>query len=121
VSVNVTFLNLVGSTRTFNTQITQFDVSGGNLPSNIRLRQSATEPTLGQTTVQDLGNGQFLITSFFDVFTDLSIDGGQTWIPSDRAGHVELQPVPEPSMAWLMALGIGLVIAGRRRTQSRDR
>lgn len=114
VSVNVIFLSQAGNLRTFNTQITQFDVAGGNLPPNVRLRQSVTEPTLGQTTVQDLGNGQFLITSFFDVFTDLSIDGGQTWIPSDRAGHVELQALPEPSTALLLVMGVGFLTIGRR-------
>ncbi len=114
VSVNVTFVSEVGALRTFNTEITQFDVSGGNLPPNIRLRQSATQPTLGQTTVQDLGGGRFRIDSFFDVFTDLSLDGGQTWIPSDRSGHVELQALPEPSTVLLLGMGVGLLAARRR-------
>jgi hypothetical protein len=115
VSVLVTFEGLMGSVRMYNTQITQFDVSGGNLPSNIRLRQSQTEPTLGQTTVETLGNGQFRISSFFDVFTDLSLDGGQTWIPSDTAGHVVLVDVPEPSAALLLLSGAALLALRRRR------
>src|SRR5262249_39321651 len=51
VNVMVTFSSQLGLTRTFTTQILQLDVSGGNLPPNIRLRQDPTSPSLGQTVI----------------------------------------------------------------------
>ena len=38
---------------------------------------------LVRTTVSDLGPDSYNIHSFFDIFTELSVDGGATWIPSD--------------------------------------
>ena len=55
-------------------------LGGGTL-----IRESPTRQSLGQTQITDLGGGQFRIDSFFDVFTELSVDGGQTWLPSTDA------------------------------------
>jgi len=67
------------------------------------VRESPTLPSLGRTTITDQGGGLYRIDSFFDVFTELSLDGGQTWMPSSGSTLVEL--VPEPSSLFLIALG----------------
>jgi hypothetical protein len=92
------------------------NLSGGSLPPGAMIRESPTLPSLGQTTVTDIGGGLYQIDSFFDVFTELSLDGGQTWMPSTSGpGHVVLQPaVPEPTGVVLFALGL-LGTAGLRR------
>jgi len=52
------------------------------------------------TTVTPLGGGEFRIHSFFDVFTELSLDGGNTWIPSDSPAQMSLTSVaPLPTTA----------------------
>jgi hypothetical protein len=53
------------------------------------IRESPTLPSLGQTSITDLGGGLYQIDSFFDVFTELSIDGGNTWLPADSSVHVQ--------------------------------
>lgn len=84
--------------------------------SGILIRESPTKASNGTTEVEDIGGGLFSISSFFDVFTELSLDGGQSWIPSNGATRLELLPappnwVPEPSSfaAWstLGFIGIG--------------
>jgi hypothetical protein len=92
-----------GPTRFFDTEMLQLDISG--LPGGMLLRESPTIASPGQTTVQDLGGGNFRIDSFFDVFTELSIDGGATWIPcSTCPGHTTLIgqgcPTPSRSGSW---------------------
>jgi hypothetical protein len=63
-------------------------LSGGSLPPGMMIRESPTLASTGQTTITDLGGGQFRIDSFFDVFTELSLDGGQSWSPSNSSQHV---------------------------------
>jgi hypothetical protein len=69
------------------------------LPNGDQIRIDPAQPTTGSATITDNGNGSYRISSFFDVFTELSLDGGNTWIPSTGGAAVmNLEPaVPEPA------------------------
>ena len=45
--------------------------------------------------------GGYLINSFFDVWTEISLDGGQTWSPSQIPAQLELQVDPGLTSAKL--------------------
>jgi hypothetical protein len=117
-NIFVNGLNNLPATTTFNTQMMQLDIAGGNLPPGEMLRVSPTISSTGQATITDIGGGQFRIDSFFDVFTELSLDGGQTWAPA--SGPLAMTSVPEPSSVALMATGGSLLalIAWRRRRRT---
>jgi hypothetical protein len=92
VAVRVTHVGTQGQMQIFDTEMLQLDIVGGGLPPGARIRESPTRASLGRTTVRPAtdGNG-FMIDSFFDIFTELSLDGGATWSPAQQPAHVELR------------------------------
>ncbi|MEP6753859.1 MAG: hypothetical protein ABJA67_00030 [Chthonomonadales bacterium] len=108
----------------FDTEMLQLNLSGGALPAGMMLRESPTLPSNGQTTIVDNGDGNFKIDSFFDVFTELSIDNGDTWIPNQQSGHIQLQSnVPEPAgLTLVVAAGTsGLIVFRFRKRKPKAR
>jgi hypothetical protein len=65
------------------TELLQLDLSGGTLPPNVRIRESPTQASTGLETISIVPGG-FQFSSFFDVFTELSMDGGMTWFPDEN-------------------------------------
>ena len=76
--------------RYFNTEMLQLDISGGNLPGGVMVRESPSKASLGRTSVRLLSNGQDDISSFFDVSTEVTLDGGQSWSPATN-GPVRME------------------------------
>src|SRR5204863_1952694 len=110
---NAVYGKIGNVTGTFNTEMLQLDLSGTSPFGPYMIRESPTLSSTGQTTVNNIGGGLFHIDSFFDVFTELSIDGGNTWIPSDSSTHVNLEPAPSSGLV----LGLACLIRQRRRRQ----
>ena len=89
-----------GMTRYFNTEMLQLNISGGDLGSGVMIRESPTLVSPGRTSVRTESGGLFDISSFFDIFTELSLDGGRTWSPAmTEPGTVALNPNPTPPFA----------------------
>jgi hypothetical protein len=96
----------LSATGTFNTEMLALTLQSGG---PIQIRESPTQQSSGQTKITDLGSGLFRIDSFFDVFTELSIDGGQTWNPSVGSTHVDLTNTPLPGALPLFAGGAAVL------------
>jgi hypothetical protein len=77
---------------------------------SILMRESPTLQSLGQTKLTTVG-GDTHVDSFFDVFVELSLDNGETWLPATPS--IPLATVPEPASAALLILG-ALLLSGRR-------
>lgn len=98
--------------RLFETELLQLNLVIGGVGL---LRESPTQPSLGQLLLSDLGGGTFRIDSFFDVFTEISLDGGNVWVPQS-GGPQTFTNLPEPgTWAAIVALGwLGLWQVTRR-------
>ena len=94
------------------TEMLQLNLSATTSSGTYMLRESPTKQSLGRHTVTQDASG-YRISSFFDVFLELSTDGGASWVPADRSMHVEL--TPEPATLSLLALGgLGMLIRRKR-------
>jgi hypothetical protein len=79
-----------GATRTFQTEMLSLDIAGGTLPAGVRIRESPTLVSPGQATSRSLPGGGALVSSFFDVNTELSVNNGATWMPASTPARVRL-------------------------------
>jgi hypothetical protein len=100
--------------RTFDNELLRVSTSGGGfnlfITDDIVLRESPTIASTGQTVITDIGGGMYSIDSFFDIYTELSVDGGQTWTPGDKAMRMVLYPEP----ATVLLLGLGSIALLRK-------
>jgi hypothetical protein len=91
-------------------ELLQLDLAAPGL----RLRESPTRASTGQASSTDEGGGQIRIDSFFDVFAELSLDNGTTWLPATDPLHLTLQrKIPEPGS--LALAGLALLLLARKR------
>ncbi|MGA2625353.1 MAG: T9SS type A sorting domain-containing protein [Bacteroidota bacterium] len=83
-----------GTARFFNVELIEMDVSGGTLPSNWLIRESPTRVSMGGHACHTITGG-YECESFFDVYLELSLDGGLDWSPASSPPlRLELQVPP---------------------------
>lgn len=111
----LTFGKVGNVTGTFDTEMLALNLSGVTPLGPFMIRESPTRASTGRTTISNIGGGLYQIDSFFDIFTELSLDGGQTWGP-DVNGPMRVTLVPEPGAIACTALA-GLALLARRRRQ----
>jgi hypothetical protein len=87
--VKITHTSSAGSSSFFDTEIDALSIDLGTF----MLRESPTKQSLGKHTIAPDPRG-YRISSFFDVFLELSLDGGSTWIPADRSMRVQVSAPP---------------------------
>lgn len=90
-TVSIQHVSDSGTTRSFDTEMLQLDLSGMSPIGPFMLRESPTRPSTGKTTSGPAVGGGFSVDSFFDVFLELSVDGGASWIPAQQTTRVELK------------------------------
>ena len=95
-TVSATFVDTSETVEYYDTEMNLLNIQGGMLPPNVRIRESPTIPSLGHHEMRPLtpmsGYG---VSSYFDIFIELSLDGGQTWMPAQSGPtNVILQGSP---------------------------
>ncbi len=86
---------------TYTGTLDQLDIAGGGLPANLVLRESPAQASTGRTAVPT--GGDWAVSSFFDVFFELSLDGGVTWLPALSSCTLDLGPsgaTPARTSTW---------------------
>ncbi len=101
------------TTDTFTAEIISANCTGSIGPVTGIIRENPAYASLGQIVITDLGGGNFNIDSFFDIFTELSVDGGSVFASDANAPH-HMVLVPEPATLMLMVAGAAALIRRRR-------
>lgn len=100
--VSVGSSGLQSSEQVFQTVMQDLELSGGSLPANVLVRTSPTLLSLGETRFAPAQGGDYQISSYFDIFTEISLDGGVTWSAADAPCHMELHIDPSNPPTTLM-------------------
>ncbi len=103
----------------FETELLSLELMGHHPTlGDVVLRESPTLPSLGLHTIIPEADGMHAkVDSFFDVFFELSIDGGP-FVPGDASLRMYLTNVPEPgtiALVLIAAVGCGAMARRRRR------
>jgi len=103
---------------TFRSSLTELDLTGTFNGHSLEVILNPNMTSMGPTTVASVGgmlspDGEFQITSFFDVFAEISIDHG-AFVPGPPRTFT-LTSVPEPGSISLLALGVGGLLGKLRQ------
>ena len=93
VQTRITHTSGTGTTGTFDTEMLALSLNGNGPFGPFMIRESPTKQSLGKHTLRSTTQG-LLASSFFDVFLELSTDGGQSWVPADRGIRVQVGNPP---------------------------
>ncbi len=99
-SVRCDATNTTPTEQFFDTEMLALALSGGGGGSggSVMIRESPTLPSLGRATMHGSPPD---ISSFFDVFFELSVDGGQTWSPARSPMRIELDSLRNGSISGM--------------------
>lgn len=105
-SVTISNTTPVGSPiSTFDMEVVSLNLTGSSPLGAIMLRESPTKQSLGKHTIAPDPRG-YRVSSFFDVFTEISLNGGETWIPANRSIRM-LPSLPPAVPGTIFAAQIG--------------
>jgi hypothetical protein len=114
-TVDFTYFGRSSTTQlgSFASEITDFEFIGTFNSRPFHIRNNPLQPSLGQTTIHEVSDGLYQVSSFFDVFAELSLDNG-AFVPGPPR-HIVLTAIPEPGSAGLAVLGfLGLAAIATR-------
>jgi hypothetical protein len=90
-----------GGTLRYATELTAVEFEGADFPDGVRVRESPQRRSAGTASIARQRQGGFRIEASYQVWLELSLDGGRSWHVADNAVGMKL--VPEPARATLKA------------------
>jgi len=85
----------VASTRLgteYETELTGLGFDRNAFPGKLLIRESQRRRSTGHTSIRREGSGNYRILSHYEVWLEISVDGGHSWQLADNAVRMRLQP-----------------------------
>jgi hypothetical protein len=98
----------------WDTEETALSVIGTALGDTLSMTQDPDNGSTGSTSIASNGDGTYLVTSFFDMFVDLSLGTGPPQTTAQGPIFFDVS-VPEPSSLALLAVALMALAFVRRR------
>lgn len=86
----ITYVGRRGQTRTFSGEMAALDLRGGGMPDGVLVRESPSKRSMGEITITSLPRGRYQIEGYYDVWLEISLDGGESWSPAENAPRMTL-------------------------------
>jgi len=84
-----------GATNSYSTELTAVVFSGSSFPENVSVRESPRRRSVGTASISRQRNGMFKIQSSYEVWLEISVDGGRSWQLASDAVTMRLEPEVE--------------------------
>ncbi len=81
-----------GATRNYDTELTAVVFSGADFPENVSVRESPRRRSLGTASIGRTRQGTYKIQSSYEVWLEVSVDGGRSWHLASDAVTMKLAP-----------------------------
>jgi hypothetical protein len=88
MSERITLAATQGAVRTFDTELLTFELGDSTAPAMVR--ESPSLASTGRTTITTLSGGRYRIETVYDVWLEISLDGGGTWQRAEAAVRMTL-------------------------------
>jgi len=112
MQVMITPLPPAGAVSAYEVEVLALDQWDAANPGYI-IRENPAIPSTGLIEFTDLGDGTYWVESFFDIYTELSLDGGGMWAPVSEPWR--MTGTPEPATMSLLVVGVAALVQKRRR------
>ena len=76
----------------FTTELIAVTFRGSGLPQNVSIRESPRRRSMGKASIATGAPGSHRIQSVYEVWLEISMDGGKTWQVADNAVTMSLMP-----------------------------
>jgi hypothetical protein len=83
-----------GSARFFDTEMLSMNIAGGTIPSGLQMRESPTKPSTGRCDILLMDTDDYRFCSFFDIYFEITIDGGMTWATANKPLYIFMRGTP---------------------------
>jgi hypothetical protein len=88
----ITLAEIREAARIFDTELVTFELQGTGMPADIMVRESPDLASPGVTTVTADSGGLNRVESHYDVWLEISLDGGRTWDRAEGTVRMTLEP-----------------------------
>lgn len=89
---NITLRETSNEVRTFDTELVTFELQGAGAIADVMVRESPDVVSAGVTTITAVSDGQSRVETHYDVWLDISLDGGRSWNRAESPVRMTLEP-----------------------------